>query len=555
MDEKKAMLTVTINDKCYEYPKGTPLEDLARAFQAAYDHDIVLVKVNGIVKELHEVLEDAGVLQFMTTADPVGHRAYKRSGSMLFMAALRDVAGDAVSRVINHFSVGYGFYYSVAGVEVTDELVAKVEERMKALAAEGLPIRKTFIRTEQAIALFESLHQPDKADLFRTRLASRVHIYELNGYEDYYYGVMLHNTSFLKAFKLYHYRDGIVLQLPPIETPEAVTPLDVQEKLFDAQMDGEKQSDILGIPNIGALNQAVVGRDTRELILMAEAVQESRIAELAQSIIARGTVKFVMIAGPSSSGKTTFSQRLCIQLMSRGYKPHYIGLDNYFVNRADTPLLPNGQKDFESLRAIDVAGFNRDMAALLQGETVEMPYYDFIKGERVYRGDFLTLGDEDLLVIEGIHGLNEKMSESLPSESKYKVYISALTQLNVDDHNRIRSNDGRLIRRIIRDNRTRGHNASQTIAMWPAVRKGEENNIFPFEESADFIFNSALPYELAVLKQYVQPLLFGVPVEDPSYTEARRLLKFLDYFIGLPEVDVPTNSILREFIGGGCFHL
>lgn len=557
MDSKKYTVQLSISGRSYIYPKGTLLADIVRDFQKQYDHDILLCKVDGRVKELHHHLHHDAALEFITTASPVGHRTYKRSCAMLFMAALYEVAGlGNVRRVINHFSVDDGFYYTVDMAGSLDgEFTEKIEERMHEMADANLPIYKKSVGTEKAIGYFEKKGQLERASLFKTRLSSRVHLYELNGYEDYYYGCMVLNTGYLKYFKLSLYREGIILQMPSLEEPEKLKPAAVQEKLFNTQLEGERQSDILGIPDIGSLNECLISGDTREVILASEAMQETRLSELADDIAGRETVKFVMIAGPSSSGKTTFSQRLCIQLKSRGLKPHYVGLDNYYRDRSECPLNPDGSKDFECLEALDVAGFNRDMTALLKGKTVDMPHFDFVRGERVYRGDYLTLGKQDILIIEGIHGLNDKMSSSLPSSSKYRVYISALTQLNIDDHNRIPSSDVRLIRRIIRDNRTRGSNAAETLGMWPAVRRGEEKNIFPFEENTDFIFNSALPYELAVLKQYAQPLLFRVPAEDKSFPEAQRLLKFLDYFIGLPAEDVPSNSILREFIGNGCFHL
>ena len=304
---------------------------------------------------------------------------------------------------------------------------------------------------------------------------------------------------------------------------------------------------------VGELNEQITGQGANQLILIAEALQESRISQIAEQIVKAGNKKFIMIAGPSSSGKTTFSHRLSIQLAAHGLKPHPIGVDNYFVNREDTPLDSNGNYNFECLEAIDVKKFNEDMLRLLSGERVELPQFNFKTGQREYRGDFLQLGAEDVLVIEGIHCLNDKLSHSLPVESKFKIYISALTQLNIDEHNRIPTTDGRLIRRIVRDARTRGASAKATIAMWNSVRKGEEENIFPYQESADVMFNSALIYELAVLKLYAEPLLFSIRQGEPEYNEAKRLLKFLDYFVGVPSESIPHNSILREFVGGGCF--
>ena len=310
---------------------------------------------------------------------------------------------------------------------------------------------------------------------------------------------------------------------------------------------------MLEIDTIGALNDAIAAGKTQQMILTQEALFEERIGRLAEEIVSAKDRKFIMIAGPSSSGKTTFSHRLSIQLAAHGMKPHPIAVDNYFVNREDTPRDENGNYNYECLEAIDVELFNRDMNALLKGERVELPRFNFKLGKREYKGDFLQMQPNDILVIEGIHGLNDRLSYSLPTESKFKIYISALTQLNIDEHNRIPTTDGRLIRRIVRDNRTRGTSAKATIAMWPSVRRGEDENIFPYQEQADAMFNSALLYELAVLKLYAEPVLFQIGPDEPEYQEAKRLLKFLDYFVGIPSEDIPKNSILREFVGGSCF--
>jgi uridine kinase len=418
-----------------------------------------------------------------------------------------------------------------------------------------MPILKRNISTSEAVDLFRKYRMNDKVQLFSTRLASHVNIYSLGEYEDYYYGYMMNHTGYLKYFKLYPYQGGIVLQMPEAAHPEEVPPFEAEDNLFRTQMLSEEWAERLQISTIGSLNANVIAQESRHTILVAEAQQESRISYIADQIQQNKNIKFVMIAGPSSSGKTTFSQRLMIQLSARGLVPHYVGVDNYFKNRDETPTGPNGEKDFESLSAIDVKGFNEDMMTLLRGEKKEMPVYDFVEGRRTYKGDFIRLEKNDLLVIEGIHCLNDELSYSLPKESKFKIYISALTQLNIDEHNRIPSTDGRLIRRIVRDYRTRGYSASATLSMWNSVRRGEMEHIFPYQEGADLIFNSALLYELSVLKLYAQPLLFQVQEDDPQYYEAKRLLKFLNYFIGVPSDDVPHNSLLREFIGGGCFHL
>ena len=330
-------------------------------------------------------------------------------------------------------------------------------------------------------------------------------------------------------------------------------PFTPSPKIFQVQKEAEKWGEMMGVSVVGELNEKISKGKMQELLLISEALQEGRISKIAEQIIERGGVKFVMIAGPSSSGKTTFSHRLSIQLAAHGMKPHPIAVDNYFVNREDTPRDENGNYNYECLEAIDVELFNRDMNALLKGERVELPRFNFKLGKREYKGDFLKMQPNDILVIEGIHGLNDRLSYSLPTESKFKIYISALTQLNIDEHNRIPTTDGRLIRRIVRDNRTRGTSAKATIAMWPSVRRGEDENIFPYQEQADAMFNSALLYELAVLKLYAEPVLFQIGSDEPEYQEAKRLLKFLDYFVGIPSEDIPKNSILREFVGGSCF--
>ncbi len=552
--EKDGMLDLLIDGKTYNYPRKTPLINIVNDFQPTTEHDIVLVMTAGYLRELHHRVHRSGELRFITTADQIGHETYKRSCSMLFLAAVSQIGGEDC-RATLHFSIGDGLYYTISGVEADEAFIQKVEERMKEMVAAKLPITKSTISIMKAREVFRNRGLRDKEQLFRTRLSSNVNIYSIGDFNDYYYGFMTNHTGYLKYFKLYPYEGGVILQMPSLEHPETLAPIMDEPGLFHTQLDGEKQAAGIGIATVGALNSSVIDQSTREMILTCEALQESHISKIADEIKAREGVKFVMIAGPSSSGKTTFSQRLCTQLRARGLRPNYVGVDNYFKDRKDTPRLPNGQYDFESLAAVDVEGFNKDMLALLNGERVKMPTFDFLEGVRVYKGDSVQLGEGDLLVIEGIHCLNDRLSTSLPKESKFKIYISALTQVNVDEHNRIPTTDGRLLRRIVRDNRTRGHSASRTLAMWPSVRKGEEENIFPYQGTADVMFNSALPYELAVLKQYAQPLLFQVTPDDPGYYEAHRLLKFLDYFIGLPAEDVPTNSILREFIGGGCFRL
>lgn len=548
---------VTVNGITKEYPEGTVYGEIVKDFQYMEEYPIVLVMANGKLRELHKSLKKDTVLGLITISDGIGHNTYRRSVSLLFLKAIYHVAGhENVKQVVLHFSVSSGFYYSIKGsVEITPEFLGQVKAYMTEMVEQEIPIMKRSVSTDEAIELFHRHGMYDKENLFKYRRVSKVNIYSLDDFEDYYYGFMTWHTGYLKYFELYAYDEGVVLQMPNKKNPTVVPPFAPTPKIFQVQKESESWAEQMNIETVGELNQRVTALDTRQMILISEALQEGKISKIAEEIKNRGDVKFVMIAGPSSSGKTTFSQRLSVQLSAHGLRPHCIGVDNYFRNRVDTPLDEDGNRDYECLEAIDVNGFNEDMTSLLNGESVDIPVFNFLTGVREYRGNYLQLGADDILVIEGIHCLNDKLSYTLPKESKFKIYISALTQLNIDEHNRVPTTDGRLLRRMVRDARTRGASARDTLAMWPSVRRGENENIFPYQESADVMFNSALIYELAVLKQYAEPVLFQVQKSDPCYQEAKRLLKFLDYFLGIPSEDVPNNSILKEFIGGGCFKL
>lgn len=551
----KKMFQVTLDDKVMEFPRGTAYGEILETMKPDSQSPAVLVMANGRLKELHKTLKENCRLSLVTTGDAIGQKTYRRSATLLLLKALYHVAGgERIRKVVLHYSVGEGYYYTIQGdVQITEEFLQKVKNYMQELVKKKVPIIKRSVKLNEAIRLFHQHGMYDKEKLFRYRRVSRVNLYSLAGFEDYYYGFMTWHTGYLKYFDLIPYDEGFVLLMPSLDKPEELPRFVPSPKIFRIQKESELWGEMLNVAGVGDLNDFTCQGGIQKMILIAEAWQEGRISSIAKEIIRRRDVKFVMIAGPSSSGKTTFSHRLSIQLAAHGMKPHPIAVDNYFVNREDTPLDEEGKKNYECLEAIDVELFNRDMTALLQGEEVELPRFDFVDGKRVYKGDFLRLDSDDILVIEGIHGLNDKLSYSLPRENKFKIYISALTQLNVDEHNRIPTTDGRLIRRMIRDMRTRGTSARETIARWPSVRRGEEENIFPYQEEADVMFNSALIYELAVLKLYVEPLLFQIRPEEPEYYEAKRLLKFLDYFVGVPSDDIPKNSILREFIGGSCF--
>ena len=550
------MAQVKIHGITKEYPEGTTWMEVVREHQKGYEYDILLVRVNGKLQELHKQVKDCE-LSFVTAKDKPGMSAYQRSASLMMLKAFYSVAGPGnVEKLMIDFSIGRGFFVEARGNFVLDqEFLDAVKAKMREYVERKIPIMKRSVSTDDAIELFEKLGMYDKARLFRYRMVSRVNIYSIDGFEDYYYGYMVQNTGYIKHFDLIPYHYGFVMVMPDRNTPDILHKFAPSDKLFATLSESTEWGRRMDLETVGALNDRIAKGDMSHLILIQEALQEKKIAEIAAQIAARKNARFVMIAGPSSSGKTTFSHRLSVQLEAIGLKPHPIAVDNYFVNRVDSPRDEHGNYNYEILECLDVELFNRDMTGLLEGKRVELPYYNFKKGVREYKGNFLQLGEGDILVIEGIHGLNDRLSYTLPADSKFKIYISALTQLNIDEHNRIPTTDGRLLRRMVRDARTRGSSARETIRMWPSVRRGEEENIFPFQEEADAMFNSALVYELAVLKQYAQPLLFAIPRDSEEWLEAKRLLKFLDYFIGVSSEDIPKNSILREFIGGSCLNV
>ncbi len=551
------MVTVTIRGEQKQVQRGTTYEAIVSEYQKEYDDTIAVVAANGKIRELFKKVTRDCRVEFFTLRDDVGHKTYVRTATMLFLKAVHDVFGaEAARKSCVEFTIGRGIYVNTFGeVPVSEISAERIKERMRELSDAKAPFMKHCYPIDDAIALFREKGMEDKVKLFHYRMSSSVNIYEIEGYCDYYYGYMLPNAGYVKWYEVVPYKNGFMLVLPTKNHPGSVEPFAESKKLFETMENAMGWGRTAGIETVGDLNDQICNGSMNDLILVQEAEQERKIGEIARDIVNREGVKFVMIAGPSSSGKTSFSHRLSIQLRTLGKIPRTIALDNYFVNREDTPRDENGDYNFECLEAIDVKLFNDNMVSLLAGERVEMPVFNFKIGQREYRGDYMQLGENDILVLEGIHGLNEKMSYALPEESKYKIYISALTTLNVDGHNRIPTTDGRLLRRMVRDARTRGASAQRTIQMWHSVRRGEEENIFPFQEEADAMFNSALIYELAMLKTFAEPLLFQIPKEAPEYYEAKRLLKFLDYFLCVPSESLPNNSICREFVGGSCFNV
>lgn len=554
------------------------LEAVADRFKDYYEDDIILGIVNGRLRELNKKIKSDCELSFVTTADRDGRRTYRRSVVLLLQRAIYDVYGSMTQLHVMH-SLGEGYYCQLEkAVECADSQQEKYNEdtdqgsrenseksvtehdidmivcSMYSFVEKDLPITKHSAKTQYAEQLFKEKGLHDKERLLHYRRSSRVNLYELDGVVDYFYGFMAPSTGMLKYFDIVPYESGFVLLFPGAHS-RSVEPLETSNKLFHTLDDSREWSKMLGIGTIGSLNDAIAAGRGQEIMLLQEALMEQKIGNLAAQIASDDKKKFVMIAGPSSSGKTSFANRLSIQLIAKGRKPHPLSLDDYYVDREFCPKHPDGSFDFECLESIDVKLFNEDMNRLLKGEAVDMPSFNFKTGKREYRGRKLVLGADDILVIEGIHGLNDRLSQLIPPEHKFKIYISALTQLNIDEHNPLSTTDERLIRRIVRDARTRGTNAMETIAMWPSVRKGERENIFPFQEQADVMFNSALVYELAVLKVYAEPLLFGIERDCPEYLEAKRLLKLLDYLLPMPADGIPNNSLLREFVGGSCFNV
>lgn len=551
MDDR--MCQVTIADDKKEYAQGTRFLDIAQEYQRRYQDDIVLAVFNNKLRELNRTVETDGVLSFLTTADTKGRKAYRRSMVMLLEKAIFHLYGTEIKLCVMH-TLGQGQYCELEGRKVSEEMLEEIRTEMHRLADADIQIRKNTIHTDLAIAKFREYGMEDKAKLFRFRRSSHVNLYDIDGFRDYFYGYMVPSTGYLKYFDLLQYEDGFVLMFP-YENTKQVAEFQTSGKLYHTLMEAADWAKQMHISTIGELNEQIVKGKIQDIILLQEAEMEKRIGKIAERIAKEKDKKFILIAGPSSSGKTTFSHRMSIQLQAHGLTPHPIGMDNFYVDREKTPLDENGQYDFECLEAIDMELFDTTMGKLLAGERVELPYFNFKNGKREFKGEYLKLGPDDVLVIEGIHGLNDKLLTTLPKETKFKIYISALTQINIDEHNPIPTTDGRLIRRIVRDAFMRGTSAEHTIEMWQSVRRGEERNIFPFQEQADVMFNSALIYELPVLKMYAEPLLFAIQPDSPQHMQAKRLLKFLDYFLQVPSEEVGRNSILREFIGGSCFHV
>lgn len=538
---------------------GTPVDllTLAKEYEHNFTSPIVAALVNNKLRELTYVLreeDDGGRIELLDLSTDVGMKIYVRTLNFLFAKACYDVFPDCRVRI--EHSLGDGLYCEIDRAEsITEEDVDLIERHMWELVERDIPIRKKKMPIAEAIIMFEELGRKDKVRLLKYRKSPYINIYELDGMHDYFYGYMLPSTGYLKWFKLHFYLPGVIMQFPNRSNPTRVAKYYEQPKLSSIFRESDRWAHILGVPDVGALNNHIVAGRSGEVIRIAEALHEKKIAQIADEIYENHNRKrIILIAGPSSSGKTTFAQRLIVQLMVNGLRPISISLDDYFLDRDKTPLDEEGKPDFEALEAVDLRLFNQQLTRLVQGKEVIIPKYNFHTGKREPGTTPTKIEKGQPIIIEGIHGLNERLTASIPKENKYKIYVSALTQLSIDDHNRISTTDTRLLRRIVRDSWSRSADAKKTISMWASVLKGAEKNIFPFQEEADVMFNSALVYEMAVLKKYAEPLLKEINPDEPEHVKAKHLLKFLEYFTPIEdEKDIPLTSIIREFIGGSCF--
>lgn len=548
------MIKATVNQSIYEVKEGTTLSDLAKQVQLPQEPIILLAYMDGKLRELFTPMTKDCHVRFVTLKEQAGYMAYKRTATLMFLKACEDLLGTgATTKIALDYSIGNSIFCDFLEDRVIDEAFARsIQKRMEELAKANLLITKRSLDTDQAAKYFDRIGFKGKKELFQFRRESKMNIYSLDGYDNYFYGYMAPSTGYISAFLVSAYQHGVVLQIPKRKQTEEIVPFTPQPKLFHVMQRSREWTKTMGVDTVGALNDEITHGNINHLILLQEGLQEKLLADIADEIVSKNK-RIILIAGPSSSGKTTFSHRLSIQLQIAGLTPHPVSMDDYFLDRELSPRDENGNYNFETIASLDVDLLTKHINQLLDGEEIDVPSYNFISGKREYRGHKLKIGEKDVLVMEGIHGLNGTLTNEIPEDAKYRIYVSALNQINLDEHNRIPSSDGRLLRRIVRDAMTRGNDARETISRWDSVRKGEEDNIFPYQEEADVMFNSAQIYEIAVLKQYAEPLLFAVPKDCPEYQEAKRLLKFLEYFLNIPSEAIPKTSLLREFIGGSCF--
>lgn len=544
-------IRINLNGQQMEVARGTRIEELVRDLEGKKGSQIVAAVVNNEIRELTFPIEQDSVITTVDLSSDDGIRIYQRSLKFLLIKAVHDLFPGRELQV--RHSVRRGVFFEIVDYKVTPADVERLEKRMRELVDQDHKFIKKVVSIDEAREIFLRMGREDRYRALEFREKDYVSLYTFDDLEDYFYGYMVPSTGYLKLFGLAAENDGIVLIVPKKENPTRLPDVTLPKQLFDVFTEYTNWIRILGVEDVGRLNEVVKNGRIHEFILISEALHEKKIANIADMILHQKK-RIILIAGPSSSGKTTFARRLGIQLRVNGLRPLNISVDDYFVEKTRTPVDEDGKPDYEALETVDLEFFNQSMNALLRGEEIDVPTFNFVSGKREFNGRKMKLEEGCVVIIEGIHALNPRLTSDIDEADKFKIYISAITSMRIDQHNRIPTTDLRLLRRIIRDNRFRGTAAPQTIEMWPAVRRGEERNIFPFQQEADAMFNSSLIYELLVLKGYALPLLSAITKDMPQYSEARRLIEFLSYFSQVPADDIPPNSILREFLGGSCFN-
>ena len=539
----------------HSYPLGTSLIEIYTDLKINLKYQVVAARVNYKVEDLNFLVYKPKDVEFIDLSSPSGMRVYVRTLSMVLSKAVSELFPETILRIEHPISKGYYCKLDNLNQSITPEIISEIKERVNLIISQGKRIYTEEKQTNEVKNLFANqIFQKDKLVLFETLGTPYCRFFRIDDFIDYYNGVLLPSTNYLGLYDLVPYYDGFLLIIPNRENPVQLEEVVFQPKIFDIYKEYVGWNKIMDLNNVGEFNVACRNNQSFNLIKVSEALHEKKVASIADMVSQRAEkVRFVLVSGPSSSGKTTFSKRLSIQLMVSGLKPVVLSLDNYFVNRDETPLDEHGEWDFENLHALDLDLFNRNMKQLLNGEVVEIPSFNFEDGKRYFKGDKLQLKEDSVLIMEGIHALNPELIPDIPVDTTFKIYVSALTTISIDNHNWIPTTDTRLLRRIIRDYRFRNYSARETIARWPSVRRGEEKWIFPFQENADVMFNSALLFELAVLKRHAEPILAEVPKYCDEYTETHRLIKFLNYFVPIHDREIPPTSLLREFVGGSSF--
>ncbi len=551
------MIEITVMNEKKTVSEGTTYLELSKDYAKDFEGPVMAAIAGNKLRALTYTVNDGDDIIFVDPSNPEGMSIYMRTACMVMLKAISDILGKDTEVVIEN-SIKKNFYCEIHKEDVTvdEALISQIKKRMDEIIAADIPIIKETYMRKEAMKKLEECGRYDKVSLYKYRKDTVVNLYRMDDYYDYLYGYMAPTSGYIYLYDIIPYERGFLITVPYIDNIKILPGYERFDKITDVFMEQMDWSRLMEVKNVSDLNNIIVNGEFGDLVRVNEALHEKKIASIADMIYhKKDLVKVILIAGPSSSGKTSFANRLGIQLRVLGIKPHVISMDDYFINRDDTPVDENGNRDYENIDCIDIKQFNEDLNNLIAGKRVELPYYNFVSGMREYKGRFMKLKENEMIIIEGIHGLNDKLTPSIKPENKFKIFISAMTQLNVDNHKFISTSDSRLLRRIVRDNLSRGNDAAATIAAWPYVTRGEAKNIFPFQENADIIFNSATIYEIAVLKQYAEPLLYKIDESMPEYLTTIRLIKFLSYFLGAPADPIPNNSLMREFVGGSVFHV